>query len=75
MKLNDRFKTGKHKGSTLREVLEKDHLYVGWCIMHIKGFGFIDGECHELLQLMIESSIPGTKELSSYMSINDPIIL
>lgn len=38
IKINYVFTFGKHKGKSIREVIEKDPSYVPWCVQNIKWF-------------------------------------
>ncbi len=36
--LSDRFTFGKHRGDSIREVIEQDAEYIAWCIENVDNF-------------------------------------
>lgn len=46
--LNDRFTFGKHKGSTLRLVVENDPSYISWCLNNVDRFQLTEEVIGEL---------------------------
>ncbi len=65
MKLSDKFRFGKHKDKTLKEIITISPTYVEWALKNVKDFS-ITKEGHKLLNEQLSHL-----SVSTYSSGND----